>query len=150
MLSINAGSGIHSGPPRSSAVATEYLYTVNQAVSILLNGMRNNSLCNSSFSNLSGGRSFQHMFDDHTIWINYDPDNTGNLWGWAIPQTYPNDIVICRYALRMGKWSTAATIVHELAHLNGAPGRPSHAAEQRVRECRMMSPNGPYDSSVQG
>jgi hypothetical protein len=150
MMSINAGSGIHTGPPGSSPVPVEYLDTLNQAMTILLNGMREHAGCNSSFASQSGGRTFQSMFDDHTIWINYDPDNGGRLWGWTMPPTYPRDIVICRYALRMGRWSAAATIVHELAHLNGAPGGASHAAEQRVRECRMMSPNGPYDPHVTG
>ncbi len=151
MLSINAGSGfIHSGPTGSSSVPIEYIDTLFQALSILLHRMRDHRGCNSSFSALSGGRSFKNMFDGTTIWINYDPNNSGSDWGWTIPSTNPNDIVICKYALRMGKWSTAATIVHEMAHLNGAPGVPSHAAEHRVRACRMMSPNGPYDPSVQG
>jgi hypothetical protein len=150
MISVNAGSGIHAGPTGSAPVPVGYLDTINRALTILLGGMRGNHRCNSSFSALSGGRSFRDIFDDHTIWINYDSDNRGHLWGWTIPSTHPNDVVICQYALRMGRWSTAATVVHECAHLNGAPGGPSQAAELRVKECRMMSPNGPYDPLVSG
>lgn len=150
MISMNAGSGIHTGPPGSQSIPVEYLKTVERATTILMGNMRGHKKCNSAFGALSGGRTFRDMFDDHTIWINYDPDNGGKLWGWTMPSTHPRDIVITRYALRMGRWSTAATIVHELAHLNGAPGGASHAAELRVKECRMMSPNGPYDPGVSG
>ena len=99
---------------------------------------------------MPGGKDFQTLFDDHTIWINYDATNNGQLWGWTMPNAHPRDIVVAQFALRMGRWSTAATTVHELAHLNGAPGGASHAAEHTVKACRMSSPAGPYDPGVIG
>lgn len=41
-------------------------------------------------------------------------------------------------------------IIHELAHLNGAPGDESHEAELRVLECGLHSPNGPYNPDTRG
>jgi len=96
------------------------------------------------------GKTFKDLFDDPRIWINYDSTNNGNLWGWTVPGTHPRDLVVSRFALGMGIWSTAATIVHEMAHLNGAPGGASHAAEHTVRACRMRSRAGPYDPHVIG
>jgi hypothetical protein len=149
-ITANAGSGIHVGPPGSSPVPSEYLEVLQRAVQILLSGMRGDKSCNDHFSSLPGGRDFRSLIDDHTIWVSYDPSNTGS-W-WCIPSTHPNDIVVCRYAFAMGRWSVAATICHELAHLNGAPGGEGiprstagkHAAELSVRKCRMMSGSGPY------
>jgi hypothetical protein len=149
-VTINAGSGIHQAPPDAFPVPVEYLDVLQSALQILLAGMRGNKSCNDHFSSLPGGRDFRSLIDDHTIWIDYDPSNS--KCGWCKPSTYPNDIVVCRYALAMGRWSVAATIVHELAHLDGAPGREriprstveKHSAEFSVRKCRMMSGKGPY------
>jgi hypothetical protein len=123
---------------------------LHHALVILRSRVRTDTTCNTSFQRLPLRRSFQTLFDDSRNWINYDPVNGGELWGWVEPVVHPNDIVLTQYALRTGVWATAATIVHELAHLNGAPGGTSHAAELRVKECHMQSPNGPYDPSVQG
>ena len=147
-MMTNAGSSIHVAPPGAGPVPARHLDTLNRALDILRSRMRDHGRCNDSFSNLAGGRTFKDMFDDSTIWINYDPNN--NSFGWVIPGTYPNDIVVGEFAFKMGRWSVAATIVHEAAHLNGAPGGASHAAELRVRECKMMSPNGPYDPTITG
>ena len=114
--------------------------------------MRGNKSCNDHFSSLPGGRDCRSLIDDHTIWIYYDPSDG---YGWCVPSTLPNDIVVCRYALAMGRWSVAATIFHELAHLNGAPGGEGilmstlekHSAEFSVRKCRMMSGKGPCMST---
>ncbi len=149
-VTINAGSGIHQAPPDAFPVPVEYLDVFQSALQILLAGMRGNKSCNDHFSSLPTGRNFRSLIDDHTIWINYDPSNDG--YGWCVPSTHPNDIVVCQYALGMGRWSVAATIVHELAHLNGAPGGEGiprstvekHSAEFSVRKCRMMSGKGPY------
>jgi hypothetical protein len=99
---------------------------------------------------LDGRASFQMLFDDPANWINYDPSNNGLDWGWTLPRSAPNDIVITCYALRMGVWTAAATIVHELAHLSGAPGGNSQGAELRVRACKLQSKYGPYDPTVRG
>ncbi len=98
---------------------------------------------------MPGGKTFRDLIDDYTIWINYDPKNNGNDWGWTVPTTNPKDLVITQFALRMGRWSTAATIVHELAHLNGVTGA-THVAEHTVKACLMQSGAGPYNAGIIG
>jgi hypothetical protein len=57
--------------------------------------------------------------------------------------------VISQFTIRMGRWSIAGTIVHELAHLNGADGH-SHAAEETLKYCGLQSPLGPYNPHIRG
>ncbi|MDB4985973.1 MAG: hypothetical protein JWN04_1151 [Myxococcaceae bacterium] len=147
MVSIN--TGMHIGPQGANALPSKYLPDLQKALSILANGMRLDAECNASFTRLSGRRPFHAWFDDPDVWINYDPNDRGDDWGWTIA-SHPKDVVITQYALRMGRWSIAATIVHELAHLNGAPGSRSKAAELRVKQCHMKSRLGPYDPGVEG
>lgn len=99
-----------------------------------------------SFNSLPGGKTLHGMVNS-AIWINYDP--SGKDWGWCIPGSYPDDIVVTGLACRMGRWSLLGTFVHELAHLNGADGF-SHAAEETLRGCGLQSPNGPYDPGIRG
>ncbi|PCI42211.1 MAG: hypothetical protein COB51_13330 [Moraxellaceae bacterium] len=150
MLSINDQAAVHIGPIGSSKVPKKFIKTIEDALQILAKSMRNDAECNASFIKLSGKKRFRELFDDPNIWLNYDPDNTGRLWGWVIPAGHPKDVVLSQYTLNMGRWTVAATIVHELAHLNGAPGAGSHEAELRVKECRMKSALGPYEPGVTG
>jgi len=150
MILISEKDDGHVGPAGSISVPDEYVQTINDALELLAREMHDWMPCNSEFESLPGGRSFSDLLDDDRIWINYDPTNDGKLWGWTIPADSPNDLVITKYALRMGYWSTAATIVHELAHLDGAPGGNSKAAEHTVGTCRMKSKVGPYDPNVVG
>jgi hypothetical protein len=149
-MRINSSASPHVGPTGSGKVPKEFLSIVEAALAILKGSMRNDAACNSSFAGLSGGQTFKQFFDDPNVWMNYDPINDGKLWGWTQPSTFPKDIVVTRYALKAGRWSVAATIVHELAHLNGAPGGASKAAELRVKACHLQSSKGPYDPAVQG
>lgn len=149
MISVNSTENSHVGPLGSGPMPTNYLHTLRQALSLLRYRVRDNAGCNASFEQLPFKNNFQSFFDNAYIWINYDSRNDG--WcGWMRVETSPMDIVVTQFALRMGKWLTAATIIHELAHLNGAPGGESHAAELRVLECRLHSAKGPYDPSAKG
>ena len=40
-------------------------------------------------------------------------------------------------AFRIGRWTVLATLVHELAHINGAPGGNDRRAEEAVLACGM-------------
>jgi hypothetical protein len=42
----------------------------------------------------------------------------------------------------MGKWTTAATLVHELAHVNGAPGT-NRDAGNTLLNCMLKSLHDP-------
>jgi hypothetical protein len=44
--------------------------------------------------------------------------------------------VISERACRIGRWSLLATMIHELAHINGAPGR-GFAAEEALIACGL-------------
>lgn len=149
MLSINGDGICHPGPPGSHEVPEEYLPTIRRALHIIQTRIRGQARCDDIFRALPGGRTFTTVFDDPLTFVNYDPSNAAGDWGWTIPGTHPRDIVICQYAIRMGRWSTAGTIVHELAHLNGADGT-SHAAEETLKYCRLNSAHGPYDPSIRG
>lgn len=149
MLSVNTGAVAHTGPPDSGPIPAEYLRTLERAQTIIQVRIVGHYQSDKIFKALPGRRSFREMFDLLNNWINYDPSNKLNDWGWTIPSLYPNDIVLTRFTLRMGRWSTAGTIVHELAHLNGADGT-SHAAENTLRFCGLQSAQGPYDPSIRG
>lgn len=149
MLSINGDNICHGGPPGSEIVPERHLPMVRRALEIIQTRIRGRYRCDEIFQALPNGNSFVTLFDDPNIWINYDPANNGRDWGWTMPGTFPRDIVITQYALRMGRWSTVATIIHELAHLNGADGT-SHAAEETLRYCGLQSPNGPYNPNIRG
>jgi hypothetical protein len=138
MPTINDGSTVHNGPDGSGVFPDKYLDTLKRAIAIIQNRIRGHKDCEDSFADLpgndgSGGRTFSDMWNDFTIWLNYDPDNGGSEWGWTEPDLYPNDVVITQFTLRMGRWSTAGTIIHEMAHLNGAPGGDSKAAETTLK-----------------
>ncbi len=150
MLGINGDGICHGGPPGSEEVPESYLPTVRRALEIIQTRIRGHYRCDEIFSALPNGHDFRTLFDDPNIWVNYDPSNRQGDWGWTMPRGYPKDVVVTRFTLRMGRWSTAGTIIHELAHLDGAPGGNSHAAEETLRHCGLQSPNGPYDPQVRG
>lgn len=150
MISVNSSKNPHSGPLGAGPVPDRYLGTLKEALRILTHRVRDDGRCNESFLALPYQNDFRSFIDNPYIWINYDPANDGELCGWTRPNVYPMDIVLTQYSLRMGKWLAAATIIHELAHLNGAPGGDSHTAELRVLECGLHSANGPYDPKAKG
>lgn len=90
--------------------------------------------CNGYFKRLPKGRSFDDVWDDASIWINYDPRFTGNFYG-ATSAT-DTDITIYEDAFRRGYWWVAGTIVHELAHTNGASAA-TIAAETALKFCGL-------------
>jgi hypothetical protein len=150
MLSINGENMCHAGPPDSEEVPEKYQATLKRALNIIQTRIRGKDRCAEVFGALPNGKSFSDLFDDPNIWVNYDPSNKQGDWGWTMPDSHPKDVVISQFTLRMGRWSTAGTIIHELAHLNGAAGGNSHAAEETLKHCGLQSPNGPYDPTVRG
>jgi hypothetical protein len=149
MLSVNSGKVTHVGPPGSSAVPEHYLHTLAHAMQIIRLRIVGHYQSDKIFKALPGKRPFRQMFNDHNTWVNYDPSNKLGQFGWTIPATFPHDIVITQYALRMGHWSVAGTIVHELAHLDGADGT-SDAAERTLKYSGLRSPRGPFDPAIRG
>ncbi len=104
------------------------------------------------FTSLPGGRTLTAMLNDGSLWVNYSTDG-----GYGF--TYSNNnIWICTLAFRIGRWTVLGTMIHELAHVNGAGN--DHAAEQALVNCGLGKrselstgvddPNTPYDPAIVG
>ncbi|GGC08480.1 hypothetical protein GCM10011363_26510 [Marivita lacus] len=118
------------------------------------------------YSGLGAGVNLTTMLGNNSMWINYD--GSIDYYGYTYSN---NDIWIGPKPFRIGKWSVLATILHELAHVAGAPGAPPgggvcavnglcHAAERAVYECGLGNrtelttgiddPATPYDPTISG
>jgi hypothetical protein len=150
MLRINGADGAHVGPGGTAAIPAEHVDTLRRALHILTTRIVGHYHADQTFAALPGHRTLTQMVNGADIWINYDPSNRQGDWGWTMPAANPNDVVISQFTLRMGRWSTVGTIVHEMAHLDGAPGGNSHAAEETLRHSGLQSPNGPYNPAIRG
>ena len=101
-------------------------------------------------------KTLTSLLADATIWLSYE-DNPGR-YGATSTRNY-KDIAISSTAFRKGRWVVLATLVHELAHVAGAPGF-SHAAEQAVLACGLGrrdellrgkdDPRTPYEPGIIG
>jgi hypothetical protein len=91
--------------------------------------------CNVAFTKLKGRRDFATVWKDPGIWISFNPNPEEGLFGMF----YKDDISIAAYvfALRDPVRWIAGTLVHELAHVNGAPGgwTDSKEAESTLPPC---------------
>ena len=112
---------------------------------------------NRYFKTLPNGRTLTDLLNDSTIWINHDPAST--VFGQtSIP--HPMEMSVDAPAFRMGRWTVLATLVHELAHVNGAPGGNDKSAEEAVLHCGMGrhserssgrdDPRTPYNPGIGG
>ncbi len=98
--------------------------------------------CNRAFAALPGRRTLLAVWSDPRVWINFDTSRTGQDFG----ETTDFDITITQYALTLGHWTTAATLIHELAHVDGAPGT-DRQAEATLLKCMLP---GPHDPTIIG
>lgn len=144
MVKIHVPGDGHNAP-LPDAIATYNPYTdpkkkkvIEDALFILQNNVKGMKPCNDCFKNLPNGRSFDDILDDDTVYICYDPSDK------FCANTLGNDITINEYTIRIGRWLTAATLVHEFAHINGVPGN-THQAESTLPCCGMAAL---YDPTV--
>jgi hypothetical protein len=95
----------------------KFKHILNQALFILRHNIRGMRPCSNCFSALPGGRTFADVFDDPTVFISLDLSgpNSG-----VTDSVGGKEITISISEFRVGRWSVAATLVHELAHVNGA------------------------------
>jgi len=106
------------------------------------------------FKTLPKGLTLTSLLSDNTIWINYEP--TLDVYGWQ----HGKEIGIGKKSYNKGRWSVLATLIHELAHVNGAPGGKSKAAEQALIHCGLGNrnefttgvddPKTPYNPNIEG
>lgn len=115
-----------------------FITTLHRAIYIIDSKICGFMPCNNAFALLPGRRTFAALWADNTVWINFDPSIRAKDYG----ATRGRDITITAYALRMGKWTVAATLVHELAHVNGASGT-TRDAEATLRNCLLKNLEDP-------
>lgn len=93
-----------------------------------------NDPCNKYFGTLSRNNPFRHYWRDQTIFIDFSPSLTNGFYG-ATHSTL-KDMCLTAWCIDKNNiWMIAATIVHEFAHIAGAPGGASHAAEKAADMC---------------
>jgi hypothetical protein len=107
-------------------------------MSIIDTRIRPHAACNAAFSALPGGRTFAQVWADPTVWISYDPGSDQGRYG----ATLGKEIAISQFTCRMGIWVMVATLLHELAHVNGASGA-THDAEGTQGKCLMRAHEDP-------
>src|SRR5262245_11643261 len=111
--------------------------TLTKAINILQkNVYGKSSSCNTYFSHL--GKKFDDVWDDPAFFINWDPRMSVKFW--AFTSTSRGEITISQETFTKSEWFVAAMIVHEMAHLAGAPGQNpdgtgSLAAERALKAC---------------
>jgi|SRR5271165_7386378 len=110
------------------------------------------------FRTLPGRRSLTALLADSTIWVNYhatlrDFGETNVAGG--------REIAISSAAFRVGRWTVLATLIHELAHVNGVRGAVDPVgAERAVLACGLGKrselttgiddPRTPYNPNIRG
>jgi hypothetical protein len=129
------GDGYTAPLPNSGYEWQEYAdekkkRVIEQALFILRHNVRGSKPCNHCFQKLPGGRTFDDILNDDTVVISYSPGNQRNDFG----ATLGKDVTITEFSIRMGRWTVAATLVHEFGHVNGAPGT-DHQAEGTLICC---------------
>lgn len=154
-MQINVGDHVSSEasyiavPPRLQAMSRWARTKANEIA-------RNIPSANVYFRGLPNGRSLTALLADGTIWVNYAPGmphfgETNAVGG--------KEIAIGPAAFRIGRWTVLATLIHELAHSNGAPGGVDPAAEGAVLACGLGKrserggrddPRTPFDPHIGG
>jgi hypothetical protein len=110
------------------------LKMLKQAIWIIDNRVKGMRACNDCFKRLPSGRSFDDVWADNSVWINYD-ERTDRDW-YGI--TLGFDISISQSAFKKGRWWVAGTLVHELAHIDGAPSNTA-AADETLLHCGLKN-----------
>jgi hypothetical protein len=113
------------------------LKILKQAISIINRSVKGMRTCNNSFNNLPNSRSFDDVWADNSVWINYE-DRTDRGWYGITLGVGGTEISISESAFKIGVWTVAGTLIHELAHVNGA--RPDTAdAEKTLIPCGLRN-----------
>src|ERR1700754_2351742 len=143
MVSINNDASGHScftstwmrgGAGCSPGVAVEVRWwrifnenerMVRDALDLIRGASLGNARCNTHFVGMttgiwfwkSGGRTFDEVFNDPDIWISYH-SRTGDGFLGMTSGARPKEITLSQDAFAKGLRCVAATLVHELAHVN--------------------------------
>jgi hypothetical protein len=84
------------------------------------------------FRSLPKRRSLRSLLADRSIWISF----ASNLPAHVLGITAGKEIGITQSAFNEGRLVVLGVLIHELAHVNGAP-KETHAAEEAVLHCGL-------------
>ena len=90
--------------------------------------------CDAAFQKLPGGKTFSEMWQDQQIWISFLKTPDTKTFGQAV--RWGRDLAVSYGSFRLGWKMVAATLVHEIAHLNGAPDDTTEA-EDTLLSCGL-------------
>lgn len=157
MIQINIGDHV-SSQAGYIAFPNNKLDTIRWARRKAIWIAANIATANPYYRGLPGGRSLTELLADRSIWINYHPTmvhfGETNFAGGK-------EIAIANSSYRIGRWTVLATLVHELAHVNGVRGATQpQAAELAVLACGLGrqsefrtgvdDPRTPYNPTIRG
>jgi hypothetical protein len=134
-IQINLGDHVSSLAPLFQAVPFRHQWVTTWARERAKHIAATMPSADAYFRTLPFGRSLTQLLADRTIWINYAPD-LGPLVGGTDKLTH-KEIGIAEASYRWGRWTVLATLIHELSHTNGAPGKGSKAAEEALLHCGL-------------
>lgn len=135
-IQINIGDHVSTFPGWTS-IPARHRQTTNWARTNAKRIARTIPGANVYFRTLPLGRSLSDLLSDNTIWINYDPApgayGRTNFAGGK-------EIGIGDASYNLGRWTVLATLIHELAHVNGVRGAiMPRAAEDALIHCGLGS-----------
>jgi hypothetical protein len=107
------------------------LATVREAFRIIERSVKHHDECNAAFRQMPGGRSLAAVWSDPTVWVCFDPSTAADKDG----ATLGKEVTISKGACNQGAEHVAATLVHEMAHVNGATSEFS--AEDVLNHCGL-------------
>lgn len=155
-MSIQLNIGDHISPvPNYVRFRSQHLEPMRWARSRARTIARGSPQADRYFVTLPNGRSLTSLLADKSIWVNFNPVIT--YFGEAI--IGGTELSIGRSAFAMGRWTVLATFIHELAHINGAPGGESKQAEEALLATGLGrqsekggkdDPRTPYDPNIGG
>ena len=154
MVQINTDGAVHTGFTETNRLIygseVQYmpypdgpeLHMLKRAVYIIEHNIyRKNVACSRYFETLNKDKplSFDDVWQDKDVWINLDPRQPANFDGFN-SNAHPKDITIAARAFRRNVWFVTSVIVHELAHVAGAPPESkSDAAERSLLHCGLRA-----------
>lgn len=159
LIQINTGQ--HTSPVGNfQAVPPYVLDMVTWGRTEALKIAKKRNAANVYFKSIAeGSRSLLELLSDSNMWINYHPTFNGYGITPGYGSGFATEFAIATFAFRAGKRLVLATIIHELAHCNGAPGGDSRVAEQALIACGLGKkseidgkddPKTPFNPTVRG
>jgi hypothetical protein len=134
-MTIQLNVGDHVSPEPGYVALPPYRRPMAQwARSMALKIARDKPAADTYYRSLPNGRSLTDLLADGTIWVNYGPGLAGD---GETNEVGGKEIAIGPNAFQMGRWTVLATLLHELAHSNGAPGGMSKSAEEALIPCGL-------------